>query len=128
MQEKFLKIDKVAITWNQAKCIVGSYNDHPKRLMTTQNGQSVTLHGFTFPKENLMDLFNETGAEKIFIALGHHSNDPAIDDGFTTLIFGLDDGDNLITDDYKIFDYCDPCPKKCPTNIALLAQQRTCNK
>ena len=121
MATKFLEIKSQEITLKAAKELVRNYNHHDDRLRTTIDQQVHTLTGLTMDRQSIELILNNTDHDitKIFIAFGYHfKEDNELElEGFTTVLFGIDDSKNLVLEDNVIIDYCQPCPDKCPDNI-----------
>lgn len=112
----------IPITFDDAKDLIGNYNDLPNeaKLKVLIKGQQEVLHGFTFDIEHALELAQINGVKSLFLAIAYKKNQPSgKPDGYTTVLFGMDENDNLITTDRKMYDYCDPCPDRCPKNVKL---------
>ena len=122
---------KLFIDWDEAKQLIGQYNRHPKKIITEvldANDRSQdppvfkTLSGFSFPKSEVQAIIEQSGTERFFIALAYHDDTirPAEKKGFSAVIMGMDENDDLLVEGYhKISDYCEPCPSRCPNNHNL---------
>lgn len=118
----------IPIKWNEAKDLIGQYNNHPEKIITEvldDNDQSQnpkvykTLSGFSFPKSEVREIIDQSGTERFFIALAYHDDTirPTEKKGFSAVIMGMDANDKLLVDlTHKISDYCEPCPSRCPIN------------
>ena len=123
------------IPWSGAVRLIHEYNKHPNPLKVHTEDGYETLHGFIFERKHVLKALGidesalpktpessenkNVPATKLFIAMGYHVNEFVINDGFTTILFGMDDNRKLLYKENAIVDYCDPCPDRCPTNVKL---------
>ncbi len=106
---------------SQLDGIVNKYRD--QYAIPIASGIKTNLKGFHFPTSELNDLKNQPGVASIECLLGYHTTTSSSKNdqiGYTLILVALDhDGNRLnnVEDGHLIYDYCDPCPRKCPNNI-----------
>jgi hypothetical protein len=101
-----------------AKAMHKAYLALPEPLLVNVDGNIKVLEGFAFKKEHLLDMLNRTDCDvsELFIMFGADEN------GYVKIIGGglkdspgSTDHKALLAD--KLYDMCEPCPDKCPSNI-----------
>ena len=108
---------QVNLTLSETKGLIRNYREN--RPIPYKQGVQKTLKGCSFPMAELELLINqpEIGTQVEFV-IGYHEETFYDNDqlGYTLIMFGLKADDTRITAN-RIYDFCDPCPKKCPDNI-----------
>lgn len=112
----------IEISWDYAKLMIRDYRENPHALQihTPMAGgpNSERLDGFSIRREHIEAIFNyDNQVDEIFMmfAVTQESHPRDYDQqNFTTVIAGLRNN-NLVTG--KVYDFCDPCPTKCPVNF-----------
>jgi hypothetical protein len=101
-----------------AKAMHKAYLALPEPLLVNVDGNIKVLEGFAFKKEHILDMLNRTDCDvsELFIMFGADEN------GYVKIIGGglkdspgSTDHKALLAD--KLYDMCEPCPDKCPSNI-----------
>lgn len=101
-----------------AKTMHQAYLALPEPLLVNVNGNVEVLKGFSFKKEHVLDMLTRKDCDvsDLFIMFGSDGN------GYVKIIGGgLKDSPGstdhraLLAD--KLYDMCEPCPDKCPSNI-----------
>lgn len=93
----------------------GAYIVNPNALKVMVNGQEEVLKGLRFEKEDIVNLFRP-GVTHLFLMFAMSPVNPA----YMTIIAGgvLDpNNDGGVLDKTLQYDYCEPCPNKCPLNL-----------
>ncbi len=121
------------LKWSDAIPMITEYRSNPKKLTKIYKdpatGQPVQkiLQGFRIDSADLQDLINR-GATEVFISFAVSpkcvGKDPE-KQGFTIIVAGVKPTETsgecgeLMLDDVEepVFEYCDPCPPKCPVNL-----------
>jgi hypothetical protein len=106
------------------KDLVKAYQSHPNPLKIKINGQKQTLNGLRVEREHIEQLFANPNIKELFIVFGISPDTLNLgysDQTLTTVLYGLthDTTTNPTTvniDSNLAFDFCDPCPPKCPQN------------
>lgn len=104
------------IPWKDAKELIKAYHNHSfsipgpsgKKLkglrLDLEDINEMCNTNYKFPFSEIIMLFaikaDENGNEQV-----------------TTIIAPIDAHNHIITDEKKVFDYCDPCPERCPSNL-----------
>ncbi|MCJ8290878.1 MAG: hypothetical protein HRT58_13930 [Crocinitomicaceae bacterium] len=127
--------DKIIIDWDDVSTLITSYNSNARMIYRHGSNNGPNLDGFSFPVKELKDLLatlNDT--QRVYFAIGFHTINPSIpnqnrtptcqaDDslklngGYTIIAVGMNNDCTLKNDASKgdlIYDYCDPCPPRCP--------------
>lgn len=108
-----------------AKQMANAYLDHPDCFTIKIDGQDEKLRGLRIDRSDLETLFRDPDIEEVFLMFAIHMDDigkPHSDQRLTGLIYGLSHttkGDKTTAKfEYdRAYDFCDPCPPFCPTNI-----------
>lgn len=105
--------------------MINAYRDHPNKLMIKTSLGDRRLNGFRVDRSDIEDLLSDPNAKEIFIMLGVASKDLGSEHAiqkFTTVLVALEhefagnkNSAKILTS--KAYDFCDPCPTACPTNI-----------
>ena len=130
------KMDKISITFEDALRLMFTY----QLIFQTpfRNEQGAILKGFTFTRDEIERIlfvkdqngdfvkdqngeYVKTAALDLHIALGHHyGDDDPTQSGVqvlnrpTSIAFGLGQNNKALVDSNTVFNYCDPCPSRCP--------------
>ena len=90
-------------------------------LPTEFEGEDV-MKGHSFPSDEIASIVRQENVAKLELILGYHNViDPYSDQvGYTWILVGKDHFGNRMTGEGQVFDFCDPCPKKCPKNIDFI--------
>lgn len=127
MKSKPLRIDQ-QVTLEEVFRMMLTYlhrfNGHFK------NEKGEIIKGFSIPREEVEKILfttdangaqKPTKAERVHIAFGHFygqdnptTTEVEVLNSPTIIAFGLDKDDNALMADNLSFDYCDPCPSRCP--------------
>lgn len=108
------------VTNAQASSAMSYYlNNHPILLPgeTQYNGKNA-YKGFVIQSHEIKKL-KINGASRVRFILGYHTaNSRYFNVGYTCVMYGVNSSGMLMDSEQDdIFDYCHPCPTKCPSNI-----------
>ena|SRR5688572_1431076 len=104
------------ISWSTAQTMIREYYDNENALqIPTPSGVKV-LKGYRISKANIDAIFSQGNVSELFIMFGVRQQDLGqATQYFTTIVAGISTSNNILTS--KVFDYCDPCPDTCPSNV-----------
>lgn len=102
------------ITYRYAFDLIKNYTDLDPALQLRLPQNGGPINGFTFDIEHLLALCSVPGVKYAHIGLAFRQNEIDNEDGYTIVLLGMDENDRIITTDYTMYDYCDPCPRRCP--------------
>ena len=105
------------IDWDDVKLMVQKYwiHNQPLFIATGDIPELKVLKGLSIDANEVQDIINK-GAKEIFIMMAVRKKDldkPKDDQYFTTVICGVDEEGKIMEE--PMYDYCEPCPDKCPT-------------
>lgn len=108
--------DQSNLTILDAKNMIKAYRE--KRPIPYKKGVKKMLKGCSFPIAELDDILAQDNVHNVKFIIGYHiePHRPENQVGYTLIMVGGDSDNNPIWDK-QIFEFCDPCPRKCPENI-----------
>jgi hypothetical protein len=114
-EEKNLYSDR--ITWEEAVPLMADYYQRPDALrVVLPNGTITKLKGLRFEAADIQSLLDQDGVTDIYFMFANSPTDPK---NITIIASGVVDpegnGGEILKE--MLFDYCEPCPSKCPTNM-----------
>jgi len=106
------------ITLEDLEEVISFYREnHP---IPVEAGLKKTLKGHSFDIDELKKIVDRQETKEIEIILAYHHELSSFNDelGYTWILLGIDTENlRMTTMNHDVYDFCDPCPKKCPSNI-----------
>lgn len=104
------------IEWAEAKEMIKAYWIHPDNIRIPIGDPRVlnVLKGFSFNAADVRQVL-DTGVEQLFVMIAVRGEDvdkPKDQQYFTLILGGIDSHGKLLQ--APLYDYCEPCPDKCP--------------
>lgn len=114
-EERKLYSDR--ITWAEAVPLMNDYYQRPDAIRVVMPSGGITkLKGLRFEAAHMQELIDQDGVTHIYLMF---ANSPVNPQNITIIASGVVDPENnggeILTE--VLFDYCEPCPSKCPTNM-----------
>ena len=105
------------ITWEEAQPLMAEYYRRPDSLkVSLPSGVITTLKGLRFSVKDIQTIMDQDGITDIYLMF---ANSPVNPTNITIIAGGVADPEDNGGELNKnvLFDYCEPCPSKCPTNM-----------
>lgn len=105
------------ITWAQASPLIAAYATRPDAIRVLQPSGAVNvLKALRFKKEHILALLEPEAVTDLYLMF---ANSPQNAQNITIVAGGLTDGSQggLLLKNL-LYDYCEPCPTKCATNVS----------
>lgn len=109
--------------------MIMKYLGHSNRFKIKVNGVLETLKGVRLDRNDLETLFRDPDIEEVMLVFAINMDDvdnsSEEDQRLTTIVYGLEhtvkgDRSTAKIKFDRAYDFCDPCPPVCPTNMSEL--------
>ena len=105
------------ISWTVAAPLIADYYTRPDALQVwLPSGVVTTLKGLRFSVGDIQALLAQPGVTDLYLMFATSPTNP---NNITVIAGGAVDaaGDGGVLQKNLLYDYCEPCPTKCPTNM-----------